>query len=51
VNQCYIIVAGTLGGAYLFLQRKQKEEALKKLEELAREKAKEKAKGEEFLRR
>lgn len=45
----FFTVAGTLGGAYLFLQRKRKEEALKKLEELAREKVKEKEKTQEEI--
>ena len=45
----FFAVAGTLGGAYLFLQRKQKEETLKKLEELAKEKVKEKEETEEEI--
>ncbi|WP_461829852.1 flagellar biosynthesis protein FlhA [Aquifex sp.] len=43
----FFAVAGTLGGAYLFLQRKQKEETLRKLEELAKEKVKEREEEEE----
>ncbi len=45
----FFAIAGTLGGAYYFLQRKQKEETLKKLEELAKEKVKEKEETEEEI--
>ena len=45
----FLMIAGTLGSAYYFLQRKHKEETLKKLEELAKEKVKEKEEKEEEI--